>query len=350
MFVGDLPNGSNYHIIAYHSSGTQFDDFGAGLFGDPDPQFGILIAPQIAADETTHKLYVGDSGKFYIFDKVTIDPPTATIEPATPVGQITSTLNAKVNANGHAALECKLEYIDDSGFLSNEFASATSTPCPSPPDGSGDTMISAKVSGLSPVTLYHYRIKVTTNAGSTTSGAETFETLPVVPSTVTTEPAVPISQSVTSLRGKVNPHGGSASDCHFRFGTSASYGTNLPCAFLPGPVATDVAVSRSATGLLAGTTYHYRLVVTTNAGTVEGNDGEFTTQSPPPPPPPPTPESPPAAPPVTPAPPPTVTPPTPHPLHCKKGFQKKKVRGKVRCVKKKRHAKHRRAQSRDRSR
>jgi hypothetical protein len=342
VFVGDLPNGSNYHIVAYNSSGMQFDDFGAGLFDDPAPQFGALVAMQIAVDGSTHRLYVGDTGKFYIFNKVTIALPTAAIEPATPVGQLTATLHASANAKGHAAFECRFEYADDSDFLSNGFTNADTAPCSEAPSGSSDTAISARISGLSPVTVYHYRVTVTTNGGSATSGEETFETMPVVSPTVTTEPAAAINQTDAKLTGKVNPHGGSVSNCHFEYGTSVAYGASIPCSALPEPVNTDVVVTRKILKLTQGTTYHFKLVVTTNAGTVEGGDANFTTATPPPPPPdPPVVNEPPVVvPPVVV--PPVVAPPPP-PLRCKKGFQKRKVRGKVRCVKRKRHAKRRRA-------
>lgn len=102
-------------------------------------------------------------------------------------------------------------------------------------------------------------------------------------------------------------------------------------------------MSRFAPGLVEGTTYHYRLTVTTDAGTAEGEDVEFTAVDP---------FLPPSSPPVTPVgqPPPAVVVPTPTPivrkppLRCKKGFQKKRVRGKLKCVKRKRHPTPRRAQ------
>ncbi len=338
VFVGDLPEGRNYHIVAYNSSGVQFDDFGAGLFTNPEPPFGALFAQQIAADETTHRLYVGDVGKFYIFDRVTISPPAATVKPATPVGQLTATLRGLVNANGHAVLSCKFEYTDDSDFLSNGFAHATAAPCSEAPVGSKDEPILAKVSGLSPVTTYHYRVMAASNAGLVNSGGETFETMPVVSPTVVTEPATAITQTDAKLTGSVNPHGGSVSNCHFEYGTSVSYGTSISCTALPEPVATDVSVTRKILKLTPSTTYHYKLVVTSNAGTEEGEDVEFTSASPPPPevvvPPVTTPPL------TTTVPPPVVTPTPPHVLRCRKGFRKKKVRGKLRCVKKHKHAKH----------
>jgi hypothetical protein len=340
VFVGDLPSGVNYHIVAYDSSGTQFDDFGAGLFTDPT-QLGALSAPQSAVDATTHRLYVGDRGKFYIFDQGTISPPAAAAAAASPVGQLTATLRASVNANGHAVLNCKFEYTDDSNFQAHEFSGAKTAPCSGAPDGSSDTPVSAKVSGLLPLTVYHYRVTATSNAGSATSNGETFETMPVIAPTVTTEPALAITDTTVTLAGTVNPHGGSASDCHFKYGTSTSYGSNTPCLALPEAVATDVGETRKILNLTPRTTYHYRLMVTTNAGTAEGKDVEFTTASLPPPE---TGEPPPAIslPPVAPVPPPVIVSPTaPRPLKCRKGFVKRRVRGKLRCVKKKRHPKRR---------
>jgi hypothetical protein len=340
VLVGDLPNGKDFHIVAYSSSGTQFDDFGRGLFADPAPEAGVSGASQMAVDATTHRLYVSTFEKFYIFDRVTIHPPTATIGSATNVAQLSAKMNATVNTGGHAVLECEFEYTDDEDFQANGYANATAVPCSTLPYSTGDTPVEAKASGLQSETTYHFRVSATNNAGAASSNSETFETLQVVPATVTTESPTAVTQTGATLKGKVNPHGGSASNCHFELGTSISYGTNLSCSSLPGSVSTDVAESRSASGLGHDVIYHYRLVVTTNAGTVKGNDVEFTTASPPSDPEPPADPTPPPA--DTSTQPPPVIPPsggpaaTPPPLHCKKGFRKRRVRGKVRCVRKKR--------------
>jgi hypothetical protein len=327
VFVGDLPKGKDYHVVAYDSSGAPFDDFGAGLF--IDPPVGVAAAAQIAADATTHKLYLSETDKIYVFERVTISPPSATTTPPSPVGQLTATLNATVNANGHAALVCEFEYTDeaDAGFTN-----PTGLPCPELPDGSGNTALGVSVSGLSPNTGYRYRVIAANNAGPVTSGSRTFKTLPVVLPTVTAESPLAVTQVGATIKGRVNPHGGTASDCHFEFGTSLSYGSSIPCTTLPGPVTTDVAEGRTVSELAPGTAYHYRLVVTTNAGTTEGADVEFRTASPPAQ----TPEPQPSTlPPPTAPPPPIAAPTAPtRPLHCRKGFRKKRVHGKVRCVRK----------------
>lgn len=349
VMVGDLPNGVNYHVVAYHSSGVQFDDFGGGTFASPPPEYGVAFVGQLAVDGISHRVYVGEKDKFFIFNRVgTAAVPTATTEPAAPVGQLSATLHASVNVKGHAALECEFEYTDDADFQTNGFANALTLPCPKLPTGTSTTKLETKISGLTPGTTYHYRVSTATYAGSATGSDMPFQALPSLPPAVTTEPAQGVSKSAATLVAKVNPRGGTVSDCHFEYGTSVSYGTNLPCSKLPEAVATDVPQSRNISGLSLGATYHYRLVVTSNAGTSKGNDVEFTAVDPPPPPDPgggggsPPPGTPPTVTPPTVTPPPVATPPKP-PLRCKKGFRKKMVRGKAKCVKKKPPAKHRHA-------
>jgi chitodextrinase len=326
VFVGDLPGGKRYHIVAYDSSGNQFDDFGAGLF--TDPQVGAIIAVQIAVDATSHELYVGELGKVYVFDRVTISPPTAVIDPASAVGQLVATLNATVNAKGHAVLDCDFEYVTDAQFQSSGFTDATSASCSKLPDGTSSVAIKANASGLLPSTQYRYRVSATSNAGTVTSANQAFTTLPSVPPTVTTDPATGVTETTAILAGRVNPHGGTVSDCHFEFGTTGSYGQDLPCKpEISGPVTNEVARKVDLKGLSPDTTYHFRLVVTSNAGTTQGSDVAFATPAPPAPTP--TPESPP--PPAPEAVPPL---PAPAPLTCRPGFVKQKVGGTPTCVRK----------------
>jgi hypothetical protein len=342
VLVGDLMSGRRYHIVAYDSSGVQFDDFGVDIFGEMPSERTAQLTPQMAVDGTTHRLYVGSDESFFAFERVTIPPPSATIK-AAAAGQVTATLNATVNANGHAVLHCEFELTDaaDVGF-----ASATSLPCPENPDGSSAKALKGNATGLSPESSYRYRVTATSNAGSVTSGSEVFQTLPELPPVVTAEPPQGVTETVATMQGKVNPRGGTVSNCHFELGTTASYGTNLSCAGSIPPVPSDLVVSKKASALIAGTTYHYRLVVTTNAGTTQGADVKFTTKSPPTEPKPekPAPSPAPSIPPATTPPPPDESPITaPHrPTPCRKGFHRRKVRGKVRCVKKvKRRHKHR---------
>ena len=281
VFVGDFPEEKNFHVVAYDSSGTEFDDFGAGLFaGSP---FGMLTVGQIAANATTHKLYVTDASNntIHVFDRVSVvPPPTATSDPASPVGQVAATLNATVDAGIHAVTDCEFEYVDNAGFEANGFGSPATAPCASLPIGSGSLPAEVTLSGLQPSTTYHFRVTAASNAGSAVGSGLTFTTLPNAPATVTPQAASEIKQTTAKLAGKVNPHGGSVSDCHFEYSTGLTFELSKPCPEEIGLVTTDVAQSLKVTGLLPSTTYHYRLVVTSNAGPVTGGAGEFKTLPP----------------------------------------------------------------------
>jgi hypothetical protein len=330
VFVSNVPSANDHHIVAYDSSGVEFDDFGAGLATLAFPELGTLLGPQLAVDATSHKLYLGSKSQLFVFDRVTITPPTVTTDPPSSVGQLVATLRATVNAKGHAVLTCKFEYVDDAEFLAEGFANPSTAACSSKPDGTASVVVSGGATGLSPATKYHVRAVATSHAGTTTGGTQTFTTLPSVPPTVTTDSATGVTETAATLVGRVNPRGGNVSDCHFDYGTTSSYGSSVSCAPKPGPVNTEVTSKGNLKGLPSGTTYHYRLVVTTNAGTDEGDDMTFTTASPPPPPPPPPPPTTdPAPPPATEPPPPT----TPTTTACKPGFVKVRSGGKVTCVK-----------------
>jgi hypothetical protein len=97
---------------------------------------------------------------------------------------------------------------------------------------------------------------------------------------VVTGAATSPMQSAVVLNGTVNPESRQAETCLFEYGPSNSYGSVAACAHLPGSGATPVPVFASITGLLAGTTYHFRIVAGNAAGTRRGADQTFTTQAP----------------------------------------------------------------------
>jgi hypothetical protein len=79
------------------------------------------------------------------------------------------------------------------------------------------------------------------------------------------------------LNAGLNPNGGALSDCHFEYGTSASYEASVPCSSTPAPGWTAVGVSAQAAGLRANTTYHFRIVAANPVGVGTGEDHTFTT-------------------------------------------------------------------------
>ena len=92
-----------------------------------------------------------------------------------------------------------------------------------------------------------------------------------------TGPVSAIAPTTATVSGTVNPNG-TATTWYVEYGTSTNYGTKT-AAVSAGSGTTAVAVSASLSSLKAGTTYHYRFVATSTAGTGRGADGLLTTSS-----------------------------------------------------------------------
>jgi hypothetical protein len=91
--------------------------------------------------------------------------------------------------------------------------------------------------------------------------------------------------SSATLNATDNPEGASV-NASFQFGTTTAYGSTTTAQKLA-PGNADTPFSAAVTGLPAGTTIHYRAVVTSDFGTFVGPDQTFQTASATPPPPPP---------------------------------------------------------------
>ena len=95
----------------------------------------------------------------------------------------------------------------------------------------------------------------------------------------TTSAASSVTASGARLNGKVDPNGRTTT-YRFEYGTTTSYGTATSSSSAgSGTNATNV--SKTVSGLKAGTTYHFRLIATSDAGSATGSDQSFTTQGPP---------------------------------------------------------------------
>jgi hypothetical protein len=116
------------------------------------------------------------------------------------------------------------------------------------------------------------------NAGCLIASVDDVLVKTVYRATAVSGPASNVTTDAATLAGTVNP-GGGATTYHFEYGTSTSYGSQTSDGNA-GSGATDGDVLANVTGLSAGTAYHYRLVATNAAGTVNGADQMFTTASP----------------------------------------------------------------------
>jgi uncharacterized repeat protein (TIGR01451 family) len=113
-------------------------------------------------------------------------------------------------------------------------------------------------------------------ANNTASDPTTINT--ALAPTVTTGAATAVGSGSATLNGTVNPNGQPATVL-FQYGTNLSYGS---VASVSGTItgSTAQAVSASLTGLLSGTTYHFRVTATNVLGSSSGLNQTFNTEVP----------------------------------------------------------------------
>jgi len=139
------------------------------------------------------------------------------------------------------------------------------------------TSHSQTLSNLNPSTTYHYRVLSSDAAGNlATSGDQTFTTS-AAPDT--TPPAISsiatsnISTSSVTITWTTNE----LSDTQVQYGTTTSYGSTTTL-----NTTLTTSHSQSLTGLLASTTYHFRVLSKDAAGNLAtSGDRTFTTATPP---------------------------------------------------------------------
>ncbi|MCW2855975.1 MAG: hypothetical protein JWR52_1590 [Marmoricola sp.] len=191
-------------------------------------------------------------------------PPTVTTGSATTVQSTSATVNGIVNLHG-SATTVYFEY-GTSGYSNKTVTTVIRST-------SGSFPFHADLIGLAPGTTYHFRAVATYNTSRITDGGSTFST--TMPPSVETGAATAVQQTRATLTGTVNP-AGSATTVNFQYGISAAYGSNT--APVPvGPGTGSIGFHAGLTGLIPGTTYHYRAVATNKNGTVRGFDNTFTT-------------------------------------------------------------------------
>jgi hypothetical protein len=191
--------------------------------------------------------------------------PAATTAAATAVGATTATLNGTVNPQGEATT-WHFEYGTSTSY-------GTTTPAQNAGAGTAAVAVSAAISGLKTGQLYHFRLVATSAVGTGHGADQTFTTV-ALPS-VTTGSATSVTASSAQLSGSIIPNG-QATTYTFEYGTSTAYGSKSSTGNA-GSGTKPTNVSKSISGLAAGTTYHFRLDATNSSGTTFGSDQSFTT-------------------------------------------------------------------------
>ena len=132
------------------------------------------------------------------------------------------------------------------------------------------TSHSQTLSGLTPGTLYHYRVISTSANGSATSSDYTFAT--AGPPAISNVAASSITNSAATISWTTNV----AASSQVEYGLTTGYGstTTLDPALV-------TSHSQALSGLAPNTLYHYRVISTNANGTSTSGDYTFTTSGPP---------------------------------------------------------------------
>jgi hypothetical protein len=212
-------------------------------------------------------VYSGYPGDDYGYGTTTaILPVVQTVSPLKVVGSSDANLEGLlISDGGEKSLWAGFEYGPTPTYGSHVYTSVPSTrPAP----------YSIKVLSLSCGTKYYYRAYAKNSAGTAYGAPESFT--PACPGlTVFTEAATRFTLNGATLIGSYSPTIATTFSVNtgFEYGTTTSYGST---------VSTGVSWSyftKTLTGLVCGTTYHYRAIVTvTPPGiTYKGGDLTFTT-------------------------------------------------------------------------
>jgi hypothetical protein len=195
--------------------------------------------------------------------------PTVTTGAATRIAHSTATLNATVNPNGN-----ETGYVFQYG-VTNAYGQSTSGH--SAGGGTAPVKVAVGIGGLTPGTVYHYRVNALNRTGGAFGADHTFKTTGPPPALVATGAAVNITSSTATVTGSVTTNG-AATEWVVQYGVTTAYGSETFGQVVPDSP-TAVPVSVTLTGLAPATLFHYRLVGYHGSSVVSyGGDGTFFTQ------------------------------------------------------------------------
>jgi uncharacterized protein (TIGR02145 family) len=194
--------------------------------------------------------------------------PLSTTDAATNIGTTTVTLNGTVNANNFSAT-VTFEYGTTTAYGTSIAA------IPNIVNGNSNITVSTGLTGLTPNTVYHYRV-ISSNCGGTVNGNDqTFTTICTAP-TANSLDATNIESTSATLNGIVNGNNFSTI-VTFEYGTSLSYDNSIPASQSPVVGNSNTNVNAIITGLFLNTVYHYRPKAVNCGGTIYGSNIDFTT-------------------------------------------------------------------------
>lgn len=248
-------------ILEYDSVGHLLASFGEGHVEEPA---GLTVGPG-------GRVYVVSLFKESVamFGPALLVPDVAVN--VTEDQGTTATLRGGVDPlGGPEVTECRFEYGTTTSY-------GRSMPCEPATPYKTATSVATHLGGLTTGATYHFRL-VACNANGCDEGEDHF----FGPATVKNESAEAVVTTAT-LRGVVNP-AGVETTCEVQYVDQPTYesmgysgAASVPCATEVGGEAGEHAVEVPIGGLHIDTSYHYRFVAISGAGTVYGTDQTFAT-------------------------------------------------------------------------
>jgi hypothetical protein len=200
--------------------------------------------------------------------------PAATTA-ATSITSSNATLNGTTTPFGANTL-----YWFTFGLDTNYGLTTATNPLTTTTNPADVSSLSQPISGLNPLTAYHFQLVVTDDDGTQLGGDQSFTTASVASAApaVVTMSATSIGTTSAHLNGTVNPEGG-ATVAWFFWNT-----TNFTDETSPLSVGSDTnaaSFSQTLTGLSPGTTYNFEIAASNSVGVSYGQPYlSFTTLSP----------------------------------------------------------------------
>jgi uncharacterized protein (TIGR02145 family) len=187
---------------------------------------------------------------------------------ATNITATSATLNGKVNANYLSAV-VTFEYGITTSY------GQTITVGQNPVTGSALTDVNAAITGLTPGTVYHFRLKMVNSLGTSYSDDVTFVTVQMVIPSVSTAPVTSVVITTAVSGGNVTSDGGgeitARGVCYNTVGNPTESDQHTSDGKGLGSFTSDLS------GLSDSTTYFLRAYAINSAGTGYGNEISFTT-------------------------------------------------------------------------
>jgi hypothetical protein len=189
---------------------------------------------------------------------------------ASNVGRTSALLSATVDPEGPGA-SFHFDYGTSSSY-------GLSTPVTASGASLQDLAVSQSIDELAPSTTYHYRLVVKNFAGTAVGPDEMFTTVAPTPPSVTTGEATQIGPNAATIAGTVDSKGLQGVYGFQIAIAGADYGPPTGLTGIgAGGGATNVTLA--LTGLLPGSSYHYRIVASNVDGTSYGAEATFATGS-----------------------------------------------------------------------